>query len=423
MTKQIQYAERADSVDAAQRERKEEIAAALRGQPIAAVRGGDGGYTEITDEVRALAFQSWFLSRSSNAKARRLLTDKHRQACALVGFEPHEKELAFASYGTDQIRDLQSRYRSVHPTRRAAAVQDYRAALSPQIGPQGAYLVPPETLSRELEINLLYYGGVREVAETIVTESGERMSWPTVDDTTNKGRRLGPSAQIGTGGSPASTGASDPTFAKVYLDAYKYTSDAVLVPYELLQDSAFQLAKVLGQLLGIRLGRITNTEFTTGTGNSMPKGIVTCATSFSAASHTAIAFDDVLGLIHSVDPAYRQMKCGFMMHDQIVLALRKLKNGIGDYIWQSNQQVGQPDRLEGYEFTVNQDMSSTIAQGNTTLLFGALEHQKIRRVRDIRMYHLEERYRDYDQDAFLCFLREDSNMLTAGTPPVKALVQ
>jgi HK97 family phage major capsid protein len=367
---------------------------------------------------RTLALQAWFRGNMG------LLPSAHQQEAAdRIRLNWRSPRLDLLTAGNDWHRRARDIYRSNHHSNaRHLLQQEFKASLSTVSGPGGAYLVPPETLTRELEINLLYYGGIRQVAETMETTSGERMSWPTVDDTTNKGRRLGASAAIGTGGNPATTGANDPTFGKVYWDAYKYTSDAILVPFELLEDSAFQLPQVLGELLGIRLGRITNTEYTTGTGNSQPKGIVAAATAFSASSSTALLADDILGLYHSVDPAYRQQPgTGIMMNDQIILAARKLKDGIGQYLWQAGLQLNRPDMLIGEPVTINQDMDSTIASGKKTILYGKLDNYKIRRVKGLRLYRLEERYRDNDQDAFLAFIREDGNLLTAGTAPVKYL--
>jgi HK97 family phage major capsid protein len=57
------------------------------------------------------------------------------------------------------------------------------------------------------------------------------------------------------------------------------------------------------------------------------------------------------------------------------------------------------------------------------MLFGNLKKYKVRQVREIRMYRLQERYRDNDQDGFVAFGRQDGNLLDAGTAPVKKLTQ
>jgi HK97 family phage major capsid protein len=376
----------------------------------AADRGSEGGEVAATEEQRAMALQAWCRWQMGLD-----LTETQEQACRATRLSPQRRQLALSLYGTTDHSNLRRRFRSVHPSRAIDAVADFRATLSSQSGPAGAYLIPPTTLINQLEVNMLAFGGVRQVAEQITTTSGERMQWPTADDTSNTGQQLGESTSVGS--------SVDPSFGAVFWDAYKFSSKAILVPYELLEDSAFDLASLLGSMLGERLGRITNTKFTTGSGAATAKGIVTCASAgVTAASGTAIAADELFRLVHSVDPAYR-MGAGFMMHDAILLALRLLKDGNGQYLWRSGLDSNAPDSLLSYPITVNQDMQSSIATDTTTILFGQLNKYKIRRVNGIRMYRLEERYRDTDQDGFIAFTREDGNLLTAGTAPVKKLTQ
>jgi HK97 family phage major capsid protein len=372
--------------------------------------GNDGAASAIDEYQRTLAFNAWCKSQFGE-----FLTDEETNACRAQRLNPNCKQLRMQLLPTAQIEQMRGLFETHHPSQvsRHARQMQY-GALSQQIGASGGYIVPPETLIRELEINMLYYGGMRQVAETMTTTTGERMSWPTADDTFNSGVQLGENLSYG-------TASVDPVFAKVFWDAYKFSSQPVLVPYELLQDSAFKLPAVLGELLGIRLGRVTNLKYTTGTGNATPKGIIPGATSFASTLSTAVFWDDIFNLIHAIDPAYRTADCGFMCHDQIVLAIRKLKSGTGEYLWQPGLQLGTPDRVLGYRLTINQNMVSTFTSGNQYMLFGQLFKYKIRRVGEMRMYRLEERYRDTDQDGFIALIREDGNLLTAGTPPVKYL--
>ena len=360
----------------------------------------------VNDETRALALQGWVSVHSNHG-----ITEQQAEACRAVGLNPHSTSLGIGLHSTENYRAIQRRYRQSHPQNARDVAQDYVATLSTGVGASGGYLIAPEQLRNTLEINMLAFGGVRQVAETIRTASGEPLSWPTADDTTNTGVQLGESTSIGS--------SVDPSFGKVIWNAYKFSSKAILVPYELIQDSVFNLPAVLGSMLGERLGRITNTKFTTGSGASTAKGIVTCATSFSAAT-TAVGADDLIGLQHSVDPAYR-MGASFMMHDSIILAIRKLKDGQGQYLWQSGLRDGAPDRILGAGITINQDMDSTTTSGKKSILYGQLSAYKIRTVGEIRLYRLEERYRDTDQDGFVAFTREDGNLLTAGTAPIKYL--
>jgi HK97 family phage major capsid protein len=279
----------------------------------------------------------------------------------------------------------------------------------------------PEGFATAFETALLAYGYMLQVADVMTTPTAAPLPWPTANDTSNKGRRLNQNAAVD------NTGANTayPTFGAVVFYAYKYTSDEILVPFELIRDNAVGLVEWLGEALGIRIGRVENDDWTNGTGADQPKGIVTaCTVGKTAASATAIKWDEVIDLEHSVDPAYRNNPgVGYMCHDGIIQALRKLKDGEGRYLWQMSANSGEPDRLNARPITRNQSMQATVATGKQTLLFGDLTKYKIRRVGSLRMYRLVERYRDNDQDAFLAFEEADGNLIDAGTHPVKSLKQ
>lgn len=286
--------------------------------------------------------------------------------------------------------------------------------LSTTTGATGGFATMPEGFIAALEMAMLLYGPMLQVSEVMRTGSGEPMSWPTANDTGNSGRQIGESAAV----TPL-----DPSFAKVNWTAYKFTSDEVKVPFELLQDSAFDIASMLGMMLGERLGRILNTKFTTGTGAGTAKGIVTAATlGKTTASSTVIAADEILDLVHSVSRAYR-VGAGFMFSDAVCLAIRKLKDAENRYLWSAGLGGGMPDTLCTYPVHINDDMATSIATTNKTMLFGQLSKYKVRMVDRIRLYRLVERHRENDEDAFLAFVRADGNLLDAGVAPVKYMVQ
>src|SRR5690606_31190573 len=132
----------------------------------------------------------------------------------------------------------------------------------------------PEGFVYRLEQAMLAFGGMLQVSELLITDSGNDMPWPTANDTNNKGVILGESVT----GSPQSISNSvDPVFSAVLFQAWKYSSKLVQVSAEILEDSAFDLPSILGAMLGERLGRILNEHCTTGDGDSKPRGIAVAA--------------------------------------------------------------------------------------------------------------------------------------------------
>lgn len=400
LTKAIERAEIADRIDAEQR--------AVAGDRLIGREdriGSDGASHAQTEDYRRAALSAWHKTHTERAP----LTDHEREACAALSFNPGSKSLRLQLWDTRRFAAAQDEFRRRHPRLLKSQMGDIRATLSTGAGPSGGYLIAPEDLIRSFELNLLAFGPMWQVADVRTTASGEPMSWPTGDDTTNEGAQLGENTSIGS--------SVDPTFGKVLWSAYVFSSKPVLYPYILGEDSVFDLPEMIGEMLGVRLARATNRKFTTGTGAATAKGIVTCATlGITGASSAAIAADEVIQLEHKIDPAYR-MDCSYMMHDQTLLALRLLKDGVGRYLWQSGYDSGVPDTLNNWPLFVNQHMDQ-IGSGKKPLIFGQMKKYKIRRVGATRTYHLQERYRDTDQDALISFLRCDGNLLTAGTSPM-----
>lgn len=241
----------------------------------------------------------------------------------------------------------------------------------------GGYTVPTE-LMNQIERAMKAWGPMydTDVCTVITTTGGGSLKLPTVDDT-------GVSAVAHTEGTGLTDdGGSDVTFGQKSLDAYAFDTEFLRWSWELDMDSIFSMEALLGDLLGERLARIANAQLTTGTGSSAPNGIVTAsAAGKTAASATAITSDEIIDLLHSVDPAYRTSpKAGFMFNDATLAAVRKLKDGDGNYLWQmGNVQGGVPGSLLGYRYFVNQAMDS-IAASKKVMLFGDLGKYYVRKV-------------------------------------------
>lgn len=241
----------------------------------------------------------------------------------------------------------------------------------------GGYTVPTE-LANILVKSMAAWGPMYDdaVATVITTSGGGEITMPTVNDTAS-------TAETHTEGtSLTDDGGKDVVFGQKTLNAYAWNTEWLRVSKELADDSIFAMEQLLGDLLGERLGRVANLQLTTGSGSSAPNGVATAASlGVTAASATAITGDEIIDLVHSIDPAYRNApKVGFMMNDQTLAAVRKLKDGDGNYLWQmGNVQQGIPAGLLGYQITVNQAMAG-LATGQKSMLFGDFGKYYVRKV-------------------------------------------
>lgn len=256
-------------------------------------------------------------------------------------------------------------------------------------GTAGGYTVPTE-LSNQIIVSMRAWGPMydEDICTVMNTSGGNPIDIPTVDDTSV------PVAQHTEAGAVTDDGGSDATFGKKTLNAYAYDTEWVKFSWELAQDSIFNFETLLGDLLGQRLGRRANTELTTGDGAGDPNGIVTASSlGVTSAATTAITYDEIIDLVHSVDPAHRQSpKVRFMFNDTTLGAIRKLKDGENRYIWSAGDvQQGVPGSILGYRYSINQAMDN-IAAAKKVMLFGDFGKYFVRKVGGIVMFVARERF-------------------------------
>jgi len=303
-----------------------------------------------------------------------------------------------------ETRQVLREMRSREETRAQAAGTDTAGGFTV---PQGFI---PEVIRTMEQFGPLNDGRFIRVLET---DSGNQIDWPTSDDTNNKGAILGENTQ---------DSEQDVTFGQKQLDAFKYTSKIIRVSEELLQDSAIDIGQFVVRAMGERMGRILNEHMTVGSGSGQPNGILTASSQGTTAANSAsVNFEDVLDLIHSVDPAYRVGdSVALMFNDNTLKALRKVKDNDGQFIWQpADARTNEPATIFGYPYAVNQDMPD-IGTSNKSMLFGMMQRYVQRRVREFTTKRLTERYADFYQVGFLGFGRFDGELMD--TAAVKHLV-
>ena len=278
----------------------------------------------------------------------------------------------------------------------------------------GGFLVPQD-FSNELDMATLFTGEVERLAKKLNTAGGALLDYPTINDT---------ATDAGLTAEAAAVTVQDMTFANAQLSAYNYASQ-VRVSMQLLQDNAFDLNAFLAEAMGERIARATNAAFTTGTGSSQPQGIITGATlGNTAASATAIAADDILDLIHSIDPSYRNKPTfGLMANDSVISVIRSLGLGsANDFpIFIPSMTAGEPDKLFGFNLYYNNDMESAITTGQKTLLAADFSKFVVRSAGGVQMVRLNERYMDELEVGFVSYARKDAKVLDSRA--VKYLAQ
>lgn len=286
-----------------------------------------------------------------------------------------------------------------------------RNTMSTTTAAQGGYTVPTE-VAQQVADALKQYGGVRPVADVITTTGSNPLNFPTSDGTSETGELIAENT---------TATSADPSFGVVTLTTYKFSSKIVAVPFELLQDSAVDMEAFVRTRLATRLGRVQNTYFTTGTGSSQPNGVVTAAAAGKVGTTgqtTTVIVDDLIDLVHSVDPAYRALgNCRFMMNDSSIKVIRKLKDSTGRPIFLPGYDGlagAMPDSLLGYPIQVNQDIAAMAANAKS-ILFGDFSFYKIREEMGVTLFRFDDSaYIKLGQIGFLAWVRAGGNLADVG---------
>ncbi|BEV02208.1 phage major capsid protein [Novosphingobium olei] len=281
-------------------------------------------------------------------------------------------------------------------------------------GNQGGYTVQTEVVASLLDA-MKAFGAMRSVATVLSTAQGNPMSFPTSDGTTETGEWVAENA---------AAAAADPTFGTIGLPVYKASSKVVAIPYELLQDSSIDVEAFVRNRLATRLGRITNTGYTVGTGSGQPTGLITAAATGytcpnSTSQVTAVTYDSLVELQHSIDPAYRALgNCGWMFNDSTLKKIRQMKDGQSRPIFVPGYEAGVPggvpDTLLGSAITINQDMAAMAANAKS-IAFGDFSFYNIRDVMDVTMFRFtDSAYAKLGQVGFLAWMRTGGNLIDVG---------
>lgn len=254
---------------------------------------------------------------------------------------------------------------------RAAGLLEEKA-LSEGSGPDGGYVVPPET---EAAVNrsLRDVSPIRSIADVRAVSSSVYQR-PTVvaDAATGWVAETAVRAQTGT---PTLTSLSFPTMELYAMPAATQV---------LLDDAVVNLDQWLSEEVRDAFAQQEGTAFVTGDGTAKPKGFLAYPQIADASWTTgkigvintgaAGAFaatapgDRLIDLTYSVKPGYRA-NGSFVMSRSTVAAVRKLKDNAGDYYWLPSDKPGTPSTLMGYPVIESEDMPA-IATDATAIAFG-----------------------------------------------------
>lgn len=310
---------------------------------------------------------------------------------------PQSAEDAFLAEWTDVLRG-NTRAIEVGFSREDIRAVEKRDLLTSGTGAN----VIPVSFRRTLVEYLIENAAIRQTNATVlVTQSGEALRIPKV-------------TALPTGGIIAEAALkteSDPTFAQVTLDAYKYAR-LVQLSEEFVQDEVVNVLDFLARAFGQALGNASGAHFVTGTGTNEPRGVQVAASAGvtgGAGTGTSVTGDLLIDLMHSVVSGYRSQSYWFMK-DSTAASVRKLKTTDGQYIWQTGLQAGMPDLLLGRPVVTDPNMPA-MAVNAKSILFGDFRGYFIRDVGSFRFERSDDFAFANDLVTFRAVLRTDGDLV------------
>ncbi|MBL8712278.1 MAG: phage major capsid protein [Alphaproteobacteria bacterium] len=323
------------------------------------------------------------LSRAPSSKG-----DDWKEAEAFMTERKHALDQGF---GVDAYRQYRQAFRSYIRKNNAGSGVDEIKALAAGSDPDGGFAVTPD-MSGRIAALVRETSPMRQVANVItigtdalegVNDLNEATSgW--VGETEARGETTAP--KIGEYRIPVHEQYAEPRATQ-----------------KLLDDAMFNVEEWLAGKIAERLARMENDAFVNGNGVRKPRGFLTYAAGTPSASTFNVieqiasggagAFassdpgDALINLVYALKSAYRE-KAVFMMKRSTLAAVRKLKDGDDNYLWQPDFQLKQGGSLLGFDVIEAEDMpaisanSLSIAFGDFNAGYQIVDRQGVRILRD-----------------------------------------
>ncbi|UDG74227.1 phage major capsid protein [Achromobacter sp. 77] len=247
---------------------------------------------------------------------------------------------------------------------------DVQAALNKGAADEGGYLAPVEW-DRTITDKLVLVSPMRQLAHVQPVSGAGHSKLFNMGGTA--------SGWVGETTARPQTGAG--TFASLGFGWGEIYANPAATQ-QILDDSAINLESWLAGEVETEFAKQEGLAFVSGDGANKPFGILTYVTGgANAAKHpfgaikavnsgaaAAITSDGLIDLIYDLPSAFTG-NARFSMNRKTQGAIRKLKDGQGNYLWQPSYVAGQPATLSGFPITEVPDMPD-VAANAISVLFG-----------------------------------------------------
>ncbi len=198
------------------------------------------------------------------------------------------------------------------------------------------YVLAPEEISGEFIRNLVDFSPVRGLAD-VRSAGSHTIVLPKRLSTTNAKWK----------GEAVPSEASEPTFGEMEISVKELNTHVDLSNW-MIEDASADVTGEVNLALAEDFGAKESAAFVGVADAAAPKGFMNeVAITNALNGHTAnISADALISLMYSLPGVYRN-RGTWAMNGTTLAAIRKLKDGQGNYLWQPSYQAGQPETILG----------------------------------------------------------------------------
>jgi HK97 family phage major capsid protein/HK97 family phage prohead protease len=225
-------------------------------------------------------------------------------------------------------------------------------------GDAPGHILAPEETSSEFIRNLVEFSPVRAIADVRSTGSHTIILPKRLTVTNAKWK-----------GEAVASEASEPTFGETEFGVKELTTHVDIGNW-LLEDAQHDVEAEVRLALAEDFGAKESTAFVNGTLAVEPKGFMSeTGIAQSLNGHaTNLSADALIKLMYAMPGVYRN-RGTWAMNGTTLAAIRTLKDGQGNYLWQPSYQAGQPETILGRPVVELIDMPD-VAANAFPVIFG-----------------------------------------------------
>ena len=262
----------------------------------------------------------------------------------------------------------------------------------------GGFLVPVE-LAKDIILKLKDFVWVRGKATVFPAINAESLGIPTLSGEPDDADWT---SEVATGNKDTGM-----TFGRRDLKPHPLAK-RVLLSRKLLRSSVIDVEALVRDRFAYKFGVTEEKAFLTGDGKNKPLGLFTASADgistgrdvSTGNAQTAIGGDGLIEAKMAIKAQYRR-KAEWMFHRDALKQVMKIKDGMGQYVFQPGLQLGQPDRLLGLPYNESEYAPNVFTTGKYVGLVGDLSNYWVVDSLAMEIQALYELYAQNNQVGFI----------------------